>query len=344
MKRLRPVAVVVTAAALFGFAGLVIGDGSAVAGTAPQATTDVTAVDSGLVPVFDPDTGASTMLTPDAAAPVINAYWTPARMAAATPVSQDPGPADTDPKPDGTPQTFSDPVTGRLAPSHALVSFTNTDGRVFFHDPADGKDHSCSGGAINSNRKRLVLTAGHCVHDGGGGSWMQNWEFFPGFNFGAPGGAGGFTAFVLTAQSAWINNDDHGYDYAFVVTHIGTQGTRVVDTVGGNGLHVNAGRPFITFIGYPDNVANNQDQAFCQGQLTRRSITNADQELNCNLGKGSSGGPWLQNYDNATGLGIAVSNTSYSLSPDPQGPVFGPFFGTDTANLAIFAEGLSPAS
>jgi V8-like Glu-specific endopeptidase len=329
---------------LFGLAGLVIGGGSAVASPAPGAAGNTTVTDSGLVPVFNPDTGAAGMATPDVAAPLINAYWTPARMAAATPVAETAGPADTDQKPEGTPQTFSDPVAGRLAASHALVSFTNTDGRVFFHDPADGKDHACSGSAINSNRKRLVLTAGHCVHDGGGGGWMQNWEFFPGFEFGAPGAAGGFTAFVLTAQSAWINSDDHGYDYAFVVTHIGQQGTRVVDTVGGNGLHVNPGRPFITFVGYPDNVANAQDQAFCQGQLSRKSITSADQQLNCNLGKGSSGGPWLLNFDNATGLGIAVSNTSYGINPDPQGPVFGPYYGTDTANLAIFAENLSPAN
>lgn len=328
-------------ATMLGLAGLVIGAGSATASPAPQAAADTTVVDSGLVPVFDPDTGASGMATPDVAARLITAYWTPARLAAATPVPEAAGPADSDQKPEGVPQTFSDPTPGRLGPSHTLVSFTNTDGKVFFHDPADGLDHVCSGGAINSNKKRLVLTAGHCVHDGGGGGWMQNWSFFPGFEFG-PGSAGGFSAFVLTAQSAWINNDNHAYDYAFVVTHIGAQGTRVVDTVGGNGLHVNPGRPFITFLGYPDNVANSQEQAFCQGQLSRKNIISADQQLNCNLGKGSSGGPWLQNYDNATGLGIAVSNTSYGVNPDPQGPVFGPYYGTDTANLAIFAESLSP--
>lgn len=329
-------------ATVFGLAGLVIGAGSAVAGPVPPAATDTTVAGSGLVPVFDPNTGASGMATPDVAARIIAAYWTPARMAAATTVSEQAGPADADQKPEGAPHRVADPVAGRLRPSHVQVSFSNGDGRVFFHDPADGKDHACSGGAINSGKKRLVLTAGHCVHDGGGGSWMQNWAFFPGWESG-PGAAGMFPAFTLTAQTAWTDHDNHAYDYAFVVTQNNANGGRLVDLVGGNGLIINPGRPFITFIGYPDNVANSQLQAFCQGQLSRKNIISADQQLNCNIGKGSSGGPWLQNYDNPfSGLGWAVSNTSYGVNPDPQGPVFGPYYGSDTGDLFSFAEGLSP--
>ncbi|MER7007582.1 hypothetical protein ABT297_31685 [Dactylosporangium sp. NPDC000555] len=93
-------------------------------------------------------------------------------------------------------------------------------------------------------------------------------------------------------------------------------------------------------IGYPSNVAGGEQQASCQGQLSRRSITNSDQQLNCNLGKGSSGGPWLRDY--ANGLGIAVSNTSYGINPDPQGPVFGPYYDGDTLTLYNAAENASP--
>jgi hypothetical protein len=327
-----------------GLAGLVIGGATpAVAGPQPPATKQSVPVGSGLVPVYYPTTRAAGMATPEAAAAIIAAYWTPARKAAAKPVPLDTGavPACGSRQPQGTPRNIADPTRPVSAAFHPDMAFTNTDGKVFFHDPVDGKDYVCSGGAINSGKRRLVLTAGHCVHRGGGGQWMQNWTFDPGYQFGV-GTPGSFPAYQLWAQTSWINNDDHHFDYAFAITQNGSHGGKLVDTVGGNGLTVNPGRPFITFIGYPDNVSNTEQQANCPGQLSRRSIFNSDQQLNCNLGGGSSGGPWLQNYSDANGLGWAVSNTSYGIDPDPQGPVFGPYYDDDTTNLYNTAENASP--
>jgi hypothetical protein len=309
-----------------------------------QPAAETGSASSGLVPVFDAGSGRSEMLTPAAAAPVITNYWTPDRLAAAKPMPM-PAPrfsSHAPAQPSGPQRDVATPVTAAIGGVHPAVNFTNAEGRVFFHNPADGFDYACSAGTINTGRRRLVLTAGHCVHGGSGGQWMQNWVFYPGYQFGG-GAPGAFPAYQLWAKNGWINNSDTHYDYAFAITQNNAAGQRVVDRVGGNGLTINPGRPFVTFIGYPDNVSGGEQQAFCQGQLSRRSIFNSDQQLNCNIGEGSSGGPWLRDYDTSfPGLGWAVSNTSYGINPDPQGPVFGPYYDDDTNSLLQAAENASP--
>jgi hypothetical protein len=70
----------------------------------------------------------------------------------------------------------------------------------------------------------------------------------PGYQFGQ-GAPGAFPAYQLWAKNGWINNSDTHYDYAFTITQNNAAGQRVVERVGGNGLTVNPGRPFVTFIG-----------------------------------------------------------------------------------------------
>jgi hypothetical protein len=316
----------------------------AVPGQASAAPSLYSASSSGLVPVYDAAHG-TRMLPATQAAPLIIAYWTPARRAAA--VMDEPTTSDVRPDaatpvadPAAKPQRVAAPATPVNGGLHPNVVFTNTDGKVFFHDPSDGKDHACSGGAVNSGKKRLALTAGHCVHGGSGKQWMTNWAFDPGYQFG-PGSAGVFPAFQLWAQSGWINNSDHHFDYGIAITQTNASGAKLVNAVGGNGLIINPGRPAVTAIAYPGNFNNGEQQAFCQGTLSRRNIFNSDQQLNCDLRFGASGGPWLQNYGD-NGLGDIVSNQSYSLNSDGSGPEYGPYYDSDTAALYNAAENASP--
>jgi V8-like Glu-specific endopeptidase len=212
-------------------------------------------------------------------------------------------------------------------------------GKVVFRDPADGKNHFCSGSAINTPKQRMVLTAGHCIHDTGGGGWMQNWIFMPGFQNG-PSPAGTFTPFQFWAWSNFTQGGDEHYDYGVVITHV-NGGGKLVHQVGGNGLIVNPGRPFVTFIGYSgDAISNKVVQEFCTGQLSRRSVFISDQSLPCTLFQGSSGAPWLFNVHN--GFGFVVSNTAYGLTPVSANPLFGPYYDSDTAALVLGAEATSP--
>jgi V8-like Glu-specific endopeptidase len=247
------------------------------------------------------------------------------------------------PKSLGVPRTLAEPVApavpGDIRPA---VAFSHAEGRVFFFNPVVKRNQSCSGGTVNSGKRRLVVTAGHCVHTGGsGGQWMQNWAFHPGYQFGT-GPAGIFPLFQAWSNSGWTGSGNLGYDYAIAITQTNTAGQRIVDRVGGNGLIVNPGRPFVTAIAYPSNFQSNEQQAFCQAQLTARSSANRDQKLNCDLRFGASGGPWMRDYSDATTLGAIVSNQSYSLNADGSGPEYGPYYDGDTAAVYNAAETASP--
>lgn len=294
---------------------------------------------AGLVPVFDQ--GVAQHVRPEVASGVIADYWTPARRAAAVPADV-PAPSRSrtvDARPLGKPRDLARPTVAQRVGSE--VAFTHAEGKVFFRDPVDGRDKACSGGTINSAKKRLVLTAGHCVHGGRGGQWMQNWHFQPGYQFGQ-GPAGDFPAFQLWTKNAWINDSDNGYDYAIAITQTNRSGQKIVNRVGGNGLTVNPGRPFVTAIAYPVNFAGGEQQAFCQGTLSRRSLFNRDQQLNCDLRFGASGGPWLRDYQDSSRLGFAVSNQSYSLNRDGSGPEYGPYYDSAMTSLYTTAENASP--
>jgi hypothetical protein len=153
--------------------------------------------------------------------------------------------------------------------------------------------------------------------------------------------AGHFDAFHLWANNGWINNGDEHFDYGIAITQNNQFGQKVVNAVGGNGIIYNPGRPSVTSFGYPGNIAGGEQQEACQGSLSRRSITNSDQKLNCTWGNGVSGGPMLQNYDTSfPRLGWIVSVIAYALSDDTA--TFGPYFDSDTQSLVNAAQNASP--
>lgn len=327
--------------------GLVAGAAFVAPASAQAPPTEAVApVSSGLVPVYDGTDGTSKLVSPAAAKSIITNYWTAERLAAAepapTPVAES-GVNSVAPESLGVPETVAEPVAPTIPGGiRAQVAFSHVEGRAFFYNPVTRTNQSCSGGALNSAKRRLVSTASHCVHTGGSnGQWMQNWAFYPGYQFGT-GPAGIFPLWQAWSNTQWTGSANLGYDYAFVITQTNTSGQRIVDRVGGNGLIVNPGRPFVTAIGYPSNFQNNEQQAFCQVQLTARSGTNRDQKLNCDMRFGASGSPWIRDYSDATTRGWTVSNQSYSLNADGSGPEYGPYY--DNATLAVYraAEGASP--
>jgi V8-like Glu-specific endopeptidase len=323
------------------------------ASAAPVAHTPTVShsgnVSSGsLVPVYDPAARASRMLKPAQAAKVIRAYWTPQRMAAATPM---PGirfskaTKYTPAVPTGPRRSYPPvlPQAARLAHAAGVktntdVPFTSAEGKAFFVDPADGQGHYCSASTMNSANRSLVLTAGHCVHDGGGGGWMQNWFYEPGYESGASS-LGSFSAIRLGTETGWINNADEHYDYGFAVVGTNFAGQHVTDAVGGNGWITNPGRPFVTLIGYPSNKDGGEVQWWCAGTTSRRSIFNSDQEIGCDWSHGASGSPWIENYNTSfAGLGWVISDTTYFLGSAPP-PIFGPYYDDAFSSLFSFMGG-----
>ncbi|MCC3651940.1 hypothetical protein LIX60_10760 [Streptomyces sp. S07_1.15] len=239
-------------------------------------------------------------------------YWTPERMRNAIPVSVE-----------GTAQRAGG-VTGdtsegpaRSTPSapprkdmvRPTITETAVAGKVFFTKPSDGKDYVCSASALNSSSKQMAITAGHCVHEGNGGDWMRNWAYVPRYRDGnRPFGT--FAAKQYRAFNGWINDGSFDWDVAMVTTWP-LNSRKLVNVTGGNGLSYNYSREqAVTVNGYPGDRDNGQRQWYCQGTTQRVGVLDGRIQLRCDFGGGSSGGPWMRQFDESSGLGYTNGVTS----------------------------------
>lgn len=276
----------------------------------------------------------SARLGAHASAADVIEYWTPKRMRNAIPMKA-PVPSKAEIK-DLTVAPNGD--SGQVRPAEATatdrlqrkaftgngvqVSATPTVGHVYFHNPVNGNNYRCSGSALNSASKRLVLTAAHCVHGGPSGRWMQNWVFVPYYNYGnRPYGT--FPARTLRTFNAWINDRSYDHDAAMVTTWNNEDGDRLVNTVGGNGMRWNYPREFdATIIGYPGNRAGGEWQWACWGKTDDPWWTGRPR-LHCGFGGGSSGSPWFNGYNNSSRLGYSNGVMS---TLDSNGWNYSPYF------------------
>ncbi len=149
---------------------------------------------------------------------------------------------------------------------------------------------------------------------------------------------GRFQAYRLRTFNSWIDNSDLNSDVGFVTTYSGGDwGARVVDTVGGHGLAYNGGTEFdVSIFGYPINRDGGNRMWACWGTATDSSLFDNRSQIGCNFGPGSSGGPWLWSYSNASGLGYVRSVMS---TVDGNGVNRGPYFDTAVLDALNAANG-----
>lgn len=205
------------------------------------------------------------------------------------------------------------PAAAASAMGLASPAASATVGRVFFYDPFLRKDDSCSASTVRSTSKQLVITAGHCVHTGRGGGFLQNWVFVPLYNSGSrPHGT--WSAKWFQPFNEWKNNSDLTRDVAFVTVWPNAAGQKIVDVVDGNTLTWNQPyEQFLTILAYPAKPPfDGMWQRFCQ-RTTFRPGTWPFQEnkiaMTCNFTGGASGGPWLRNYNGRVGEVNGVMST-----------------------------------
>ncbi len=272
-------------------------------------------------------------------------YWTAERMAEAIPMARvvDRTIGDVSQKLQeverGTPTvvpptTVGSTVTGLLDSSSSGQEWTGggavtkTAGRVFF--TFQGQEASCSGNAVTSQNKSVVMTAGHCVKYQG--SWHTNWIFVPGYDHGErPHGT--FTARELLTTPQWETSEDINYDVGAAVVNP-VDGQRLTEVVGGQGIAFNQDRTQLMYsFGYPaGSPYDGESLIYCSGQTRNDPLFSNDIGLTCDMTGGSSGGPWFASFDESTGTGIQQSVNSFKYTFDPT-TMYGPYFGQDAEEL-----------
>jgi V8-like Glu-specific endopeptidase len=284
--------------------------------------------------------GAATAAGPGAQAQgraAILAYWTPERLASATP--RDMGrPMAPNAKPGGGSGGNS---TGSSWAASATDPITRATGKVYFE--MGGGAWVCSGAVATDSRSgySLVLTAGHCVVDADTGEFATMWMFIPAFDLSPTFTCGStqfgcWTATALVARQEFataggFNDQAVRHDWAFAVVAGGGKtanaNLQLDATVGGSfALDATAGvGQTMTALGYPAaGKYRGKNLVYCQGPVgTDAGTDDTTYSMACGMTGGSSGGPWLTNASAGFGAKLKSLNSyGYSGVKNMYGPIF----------------------
>lgn len=276
--------------------------------------------------------------TPERAAVArVRRYWTPARMASARPLNLVVDGSGRARLHAGRPAPLAGasflPVAEPEAPPFAA------NGRVFVKQ--GNLRGYCSGTAIDSPTRQLVLTAGHCVDSGrlGGRSvWSRYLLFVPAYTAGrAPFGSFVSKRSHILAPRQWTRHGNPHFDIGAFLTHPNGQGVNVADAVGGGAaiaLDLPRTQRFRTFA-YPGNARRMQE---CNSPylgpdaLFFRLPGPQTLSIRCHWAPGASGGGWL------IGDGTEIDGLTSYLHLGKRSRTYGPYFSAETVGALV--EGL----
>jgi V8-like Glu-specific endopeptidase len=283
---------------------------------------------------------ASIAISPAAStageAAAVARYWTPARMRSARPLDQI--------------LRGSEPGTGAGRNGSASASFASVPDTTQLPFSAAGRIFLkvgryagfCSGTAINSVSRRLVLTAGHCLYSVLPGHRVPTsaryFDFVPGYS----GGQAPFGEFIGRKgflPRPWLRSINENYDIAAVLTDPNASGLNVADAVGG-GIPIATDRPrdqeyqVLGYPGGPERKSMQECDARFSGddRLTYPLGGPPSLGVGCFMGEGASGGPWLINEGTEVG-GITTYGHIKNFTH-----TFGPYF--SSRNVGALVKGL----
>jgi hypothetical protein len=265
----------------------------------------------------------------------VRRYWTPRRMETARPLELV---VDREGKPGLRFGRPAPPVAGAsfLTVGTPTVPPYSFNGRIFIK--LGNKRGYCSGTAINSPSRQLVLTAGHCVNAGSefrGNLWFRKVLFVPAYTAGkAPLGAFPAKPSKVFAAPQWTNRDNSDFDVGAFLAYPNNRGMNVADAVGGGAaiaLNLSRRQRFASF-GYPGNVKRLQGCSSSYIGDDRLSFPlpgPPTMGIGCQWAPGASGGGWLINE----GTEINGLN-SYQHIGNPS-RTYSPYFSQETVGKLV---------
>jgi V8-like Glu-specific endopeptidase len=305
----------------------------------------------------------------------IASYWTPRRMRHTVPLGVEqtplrsrstgasrnpsgdpiliPGDAPGAATPPAAPPVEGDAASGqpRGADGGAPIPYTSfevsdttsypvsTNGIAFFK--LGKSKYSCSATVVQSGTQSVVMTAGHCVHAGGGkGPWAKNFLFAPGYQDRvAPFGT--WTARRLFTTNGWRKRVRFADDIGAAALNPNAAGQTVESVVGSIGIAFNLPRDQeYRAYGYPVEPGPKFDGESLWACESRFGYTDPFPEpkglpqsgIGCDMGGGSSGGGWV--IEDA----YVNSSTSFGWAFIEE-VLFGPYYGNLAAKVYAAAGG-----
>jgi V8-like Glu-specific endopeptidase len=271
-------------------------------------------------------------------------FWTPARMRQARPlgmVRRGGG---------GLAQTSVAAVEGdpaldaqRAESDFAAVPDTTASGfrqhgAVFIVLPDGFGVGRCSGTAVHSRNRSVVITAGHCVNQSG--RWFnQDWVFVPGYNDGVrPFGV--FVARWLGTTPGWAEEESMNADVGAAVVSRNERGQTLGEAVGGYEIAFGLSPNQVFDVhGYPAAPPfDGTSQRLCDATpflghdiISFLQPGPLNMALTCAVAGGASGGGWTIRDRVLNGV------SSYRYRDDAS-TAFGPYFGAAVRDLYERAE------
>lgn len=219
--------------------------------------------------------------------------------------------------------------TGAAAPFSADRAYPYiTAGTLFFS--IDGQPYLCSASVI---QHRIVATAGHCVHSGTASGFYGNWLFVPAFRDGsAPLLTWNWRVVIVTGDWAFGGGEvPNAADYAMIAfddQSVGGRTRALGDLTGWLGWQtLSLADNHTSKLGYPCNLDGCEKMQIITSAAFQVVEPN-NVEYGSDAEGGSSGGPWIQNFQQLqdgggtgknNGSNRVVGVTSYGYVPrDPK--------------------------
>jgi V8-like Glu-specific endopeptidase len=265
----------------------------------------------------------------------VERYWTPARMRNARPLDlavNSQGQVERQVR-----NVLAEATTSfQRVPTPEVPPFS-VNGRIFVR--LGGLAGFCSGTAINSPTRQLVLTAGHCVNSGGEGGrrgvWANYLQFVPAFTGGlAPYGAFVARRSAIYAPKQWTQHANPGFDLGAFLTQPNAEGANVADAVGGGAAIVMGATRHQQFqaFGYPGETKHMQ---YCNSPYIGDDVLSYSFPgpptlgIRCRWAPGASGGAWL------IGDGTQINGITSYLHVENKRNAYGPYFSQATVGNLV---------